>query len=107
MPPRWSLAGGLLALACLAGAALYLSGRPVHASSAPFTGTWLPHAGPGTPPALAVAALVVRYGPRLAAGLGWRRLLAAAYASSAAWILSLALVDGWQRGIVHTVLATR
>jgi len=90
---------GLVALATAAGAGLYLAGHPVHASSAPFTGRWLPHVGPGTPIALATAVLVVWQGPRLAAALPWRRLLAAAYPASAAWILSLALVDGWQRGL--------
>ncbi|MEU4243651.1 hypothetical protein [Actinoplanes sp. NPDC026619] len=90
---------GLVALACLAGAALYLAGHPVHATSAPFTGNWLPHLGPGTPLALGVAAVVVWQGSRLAAVLPWRRLLATAYVSAAAWIFSLALVDGWQRGL--------
>ncbi|MCO8274045.1 hypothetical protein M1L60_25935 [Actinoplanes sp. TRM 88003] len=90
---------GLIALAAVAGAALYLAGRPVHASSAPFTGRWLPHLGPGTPLALAVATAVVAYGPRLAAALPWRRLLAVGYATSAAWIVALALVDGWSRGL--------
>ena len=90
---------GLLALACIVGAALSLAGRPVHASSAPFTAHWLPHIGPGTPLALAVAALVVWRGPQLAARLSWRRMLAAGYASAIAWILSLALVDSWQRGL--------
>ncbi len=50
---------GLIALAAVTGGLLYRAGRPVHASSAPFTGVWLPHAGPGTPLVLAVAALVV------------------------------------------------
>jgi hypothetical protein len=90
---------GLIALAAVVGGGLYLAGRPVHASSAPFTGVWRPHAGPGTPLALAVAVLVIRFGPRLAASLSWRRLLAAGYTSAVAWILSLALIDGWHRGI--------
>jgi methylthioxylose transferase len=89
----------LVVLACVVGAVLYLAGRPVHASSAPFTGTLVPHLGPGTPLALIVAVLVVWHGPRLAAGLAWRRLLAAGYAAAVAWILALALVDGWHRGL--------
>ncbi|AGZ42971.1 hypothetical protein [Actinoplanes friuliensis] len=90
---------GLLALAMVAGALLYLAGRPVHATSAPFTGVWRPHFGIGTPMALAVAGLVVWQGFRLAATLSWRRLLLAAYGGAVAWIFSLALVDGWHRGI--------
>lgn len=92
-------AAGLLALTSLAGALLWLAGRPVHATAAPFTAHWLPHAGPGTPAALALAALVVLYGRRIAETLPWRGLLAATYTASAAWILSLALVDGWRRGV--------
>jgi hypothetical protein len=60
---------------------------------------WLPHVGPGTPLALVVAVGVVRYGPGLAARLPWSRLLPAAVAVSGGWIVSLALVDGWRRGV--------
>lgn len=89
---------GLIALACAVGGVLYLNGRPVHASSAPFTAHWLPHVGPGTPVAIAVAALTIFYGDRLTARLPWRSLLATGYATAVAWIVSLALVDGWHRG---------
>lgn len=90
---------GLMMLAIAVGAACYLAGRPVHASSAPFTAIWLPHVGPGTPLALAVAVLVGWHGPRLAGVMSWRRLMLAGYAASVGWIVSLALVDGWQRGL--------
>ncbi|MFI5494465.1 hypothetical protein [Actinoplanes sp. NPDC051859] len=90
---------GLIALAAVVGAVLYLLGDPVRATSAPFTAQWLPHVGPGTPLAIAVAALVVWHGPRLTNVLRWRWLMLAAYATAVAWILSLALVDGWQRGL--------
>lgn len=91
---------GLIALASLVGTALYLAGHPVRATSAPFTALWLPHVGPGTPLAVAVAGMVVWRGPRLASVLSWRRLMVASYGTALAWILSLALVDGWQRGLV-------
>jgi hypothetical protein len=42
---------------------------------------------------------VVWRGPDLAARLPWRRLLGLSYLTATAWILALALVDGWQRGI--------
>ncbi|MET8148641.1 hypothetical protein ACIBSW_35415 [Actinoplanes sp. NPDC049668] len=90
---------GLIALAAVVGAALYLAGHPMRATSAPFTAVWLPHAGPGTPLALTVAGLVVWHGQRLASVLSWRRLMVAGYGTAAAWILSLALADGWQRGL--------
>ena len=48
---------------------------------------------------MTVAGLVVWHGRRLAARLPWRRLLAAGYGTAVAWTLSLALVDGWQRGL--------
>ncbi|MEW2625453.1 hypothetical protein [Streptomyces sp. NPDC048106] len=65
----------------------------------PLLAEWDPHLGPGTPAVLFLAAAGVAYGPALAARLPWRGLLAAAWASALAWIVCLALVDGWQRGI--------
>ncbi|MEV7286340.1 hypothetical protein AB0O01_17490 [Streptomyces sp. NPDC093252] len=65
----------------------------------PLLASWGPHLGPGTPAAVLIAAAAVVYGPGLAARLRWRALLAVAWASSLAWIVSLALIDGWQRGI--------
>ncbi|MEY9995115.1 hypothetical protein ABIE67_007147 [Streptomyces sp. V4I8] len=65
----------------------------------PLLADWGPHAGPGTPAALAVAAAVVAYGPSVAARLRWRPLLLATWGAGLAWTWSLALVDGWHRGI--------
>lgn len=65
-----------------------------------------PHTGPGTPLAVLLAVAVVAWGPALAERLRWRALLALAYLTSLAWILALALVDGWRHGVVHR-LATR
>ncbi|MFD9848544.1 hypothetical protein [Streptomyces parvus] len=65
----------------------------------PFLASWDPHLGPGTPAALTMAVLVVAYGPSLAARLPWRGLLAAAWAGSMAWVFSMALIDGWYRGV--------
>ncbi|MDK1476813.1 hypothetical protein QNO07_26000 [Streptomyces sp. 549] len=67
----------------------------------PLYAYWEPHVGPGTPAALVVAALVVVYGPTAARRLGWRRLLWASWGVSAAWIWSLALIDGWYRGVTR------
>ncbi|MFI6123932.1 hypothetical protein ACIBCU_29945 [Streptomyces sp. NPDC051064] len=72
----------------------------------PLLASWDPHLGPGTPAAVAVAVAVVAYGPRLAAGLPWRRLLLTCWAGSVAWILSLALIEGWYRGVARR-LTTR
>ncbi|MET7869744.1 hypothetical protein [Streptomyces cyaneofuscatus] len=65
----------------------------------PLLASWDPHLGPGTPAALTLAVLVVAYGPPLAARLPWRGLLAAAWAGSTAWVFSMALIDGWYRGV--------
>ncbi|WP_329223938.1 hypothetical protein OG352_23855 [Streptomyces sp. NBC_01485] len=65
----------------------------------PLLGSWGPHVGPGTPAAVLLAAATVAYGPALAARLSWRALLATAWGASTAWILSLALIDGWQQGV--------
>ncbi|WP_314220810.1 hypothetical protein [Streptomyces zaehneri] len=65
----------------------------------PLLGSWGPHLGPGTPVAVVLAVATVAYGPALAARLPWRALLAAAWGAATAWILSLALIDGWQRGV--------
>src|SRR6266536_4759246 len=90
---------GLVAAAVLAGALLNHWRVPVHADAAPLYATWLPHAGPGTPVAVGLAVLVVHHGYRWAGELPWRRLLLLTYLGSVAWTLSLALVDGWTRGL--------
>ncbi|MFE3195982.1 hypothetical protein ACFXHA_43770 [Nocardia sp. NPDC059240] len=70
----------------------------LYAGAAPIFGGWLPHVGWGTVPAVAIAAAVVRFGPDLARRLSFGRLLAATWATAAAWAFALAMVDGWQRG---------
>ncbi|MFD9391666.1 hypothetical protein ACFWBB_13325 [Streptomyces sp. NPDC060000] len=65
----------------------------------PLLGSWSPHVGPGTPASVVAATVTVVYGPTLAARLSWRALLAASWGTATAWILSLALIDGRQRGI--------
>lgn len=72
----------------------------------PLLGSWGPHVGPGTPAAVLLAAATVGYGPGLAARLPWRALLAASWATALAWIFSLALIDGPQRGVADR-LTTR
>ncbi|MFJ3667107.1 hypothetical protein ACIPSE_11680 [Streptomyces sp. NPDC090106] len=90
--------------------AAVLIGRPLQdrllVGWPPLLAVWDPHVGPGTPAAVLVAAAVVAYGPALADRLSWRALLATAWGASTAWILSLALVDGWHRGVAEQ-LTTR
>ncbi|WP_411572789.1 hypothetical protein [Streptomyces pluripotens] len=65
----------------------------------PVLAEWDPHLGPGTPAALSTALATVAYGPALAGRLPWRAMLAGAWATALAWIVSLALIDGWHQGI--------
>ncbi|MFI1964296.1 hypothetical protein ACH429_09265 [Streptomyces pathocidini] len=99
-------AAALLLAAVLVGRALEHADGSLHVGWPPLYAWWEPHLGPGTPAALAVAAAVIAYGPGLAVRLPWRALVFGAWAASLAWILSLALVDGWYRGIARR-LTTR
>ncbi|MEV6108194.1 hypothetical protein AB0M28_26310 [Streptomyces sp. NPDC051940] len=98
-----ALAGlALFALAAVVGAALMAGGDGVHPlllDWPPLLARWSPHTGPGTAAAALVGFAVVVYGPAPAARLGWRALLAAVWAASLAWLWSLALIDGWDRGV--------
>ncbi|MEU5038716.1 hypothetical protein AB0G48_31760 [Streptomyces rubiginosohelvolus] len=89
----------LVAAAVLIGRVIQDRDQTLFAQWPPFLASWDPHLGPGTPAALTMAVLVVAYGPWLAARLPWRGLLAAAWAGSTAWVFSMALIDGWYRGV--------
>ncbi|MFG1809609.1 hypothetical protein [Streptomyces sp. NPDC049040] len=96
----------LIGAACLIGAAIERSDATLHVPWPPLQAFWLPHWGPGTPAAAVVGAACVGYGPRLAARLPWRPLLLATWAAAMAWTWSLALVDGWQRGVAGRLTTT-
>ena len=70
-------------------------GSAALAGKGPLYAAPLPHVGPGTPAAIAVAIAVLARGPQLAQQWPWPRLLVAGYATAVAWTLSLAMVDGW------------
>lgn len=89
-------AAALVASAAVVG--VLLGGERTFAGAPPLFAGWFPHVGIGTPLAVLVAVLVVVWGPSLAGRLSWRAALAAGYATAVAWIVSLALVDGWKRG---------
>ncbi|MFF5532573.1 hypothetical protein ACFY71_08830 [Streptomyces cinerochromogenes] len=89
----------LVLVAVLVGRHIQDTRRTLFVHWPPLFADWDPHVGPGTPAAVLVAGAVVAYGPSVAARLGWRRLLLAAWAAALAWTWSLALVDGWQRGV--------
>ncbi len=73
----------------------------LYAGAAPIFGNWLPHAGWGTVPAVALAIVVVAQGPTLARRLSWRPLLAVSWAGALGWAFALAMVDGWERGFAR------
>ncbi|MCZ4512014.1 hypothetical protein O3Q52_28315 [Streptomyces sp. ActVer] len=89
----------LVVAAALVGTAIEREDGTLHVGWPPLYANWGPHVGPGTLAALVVAVGVVAYGPRVAARLPWRALLGAAWCTAMAWTWSLALIDGWQRGV--------
>ncbi|MPY86181.1 MAG: hypothetical protein GEV00_23800, partial [Actinophytocola sp.] len=97
-----SFAVALVTAAALVG--VYLnqldSGVVLWAPAAPLYGHWDPQIGASSALAVLLAILVVAVGPALAARLRWPFALAAAYAGAVAWTLSLAAIDGWDRGFV-------
>ncbi|WP_248505593.1 hypothetical protein [Streptomyces sp. D2-8] len=102
-------AGGaalLVTASVLAGRHIQETSRTLFVDWPPLLASWGPHLGPGTPAAVLVAIVIVTHGPALAARLPWRALLTAAWGAAMAWIFSLALVDGWDRGIARK-LTTR
>ncbi|WP_405880871.1 hypothetical protein OG747_21095 [Streptomyces sp. NBC_01384] len=102
-----ALAGALLVTAAaLVGTAIERRAHTLYVRWPPVFAQWEPHVGLGTPAALVVAVAVVAYGPPLAARLPWRALLWAAWGTATAWTFSLALVDGWQRGIAGRLTTT-
>ncbi|RKN30540.1 hypothetical protein [Micromonospora musae] len=89
------------------GVGLVLNRRDVglYADAAPLYAKWQPHLGWGTPAALLIAVAVLGWGVRWARTARWGALLAAGWASSVAWTLSLALVDGWSAGLTRRLTA--
>ncbi|KOV77241.1 membrane protein [Streptomyces sp. NRRL WC-3723] len=94
-----SAAALLVLVAVLVGRHIQDTRRTLFVHWPPLFADWDPHVGPGTPSAVLVAVAVVAYGPAVAARLPWRGLLPAAWAAALAWTWSLALIDGWQRGV--------
>lgn len=89
----------LVALAAVVGTAIERADRSLFVDWPPLYAEWLPHVGPGTLPALATAAAVVWFGPRIAERLPWARLVGSGWLAAVAWTGSLALIDGWERGV--------
>jgi methylthioxylose transferase len=101
------VAGLVVVAAAVVGRALLAAGVDIFLPFPPLLAEWLPHVGPGTPVAVAVAALVVTQGPALAQRLRWGALLAAGYGAAVVWTAALALVDGWERGVVERLTSSQ
>ncbi|MEV2278158.1 hypothetical protein AB0I72_21490 [Nocardiopsis sp. NPDC049922] len=86
----------LVVLAVTVGRAIERADASLYVGWPPLYASWDPHSGPGSVPALALAAVVVACGPSVARILPWRRLPLVVWAAAALWTLSLALVDGWR-----------
>ncbi|OPG10747.1 hypothetical protein B1R27_01500 [Streptomyces sp. GKU 895] len=95
----------LVTAAVLVGRHIQDTRHTLFVSWPPLFANWDPHLGPGTPAAVLVAAATIAYRPALAAG-SLAALLPAAWGTATAWIFSLALIDGWHRGIARR-LTTR
>ncbi|MGN9811329.1 hypothetical protein ACTMSW_18445 [Micromonospora sp. BQ11] len=91
----------LVGAAVAVGAVLNARGVRLHADAAPLFATWGPHVGGGTPAALLVALAVLGPGLAWARTAGWVPLLGAAWVTSVAWTLALALVDGASTGLTE------
>ncbi|MBV7669701.1 hypothetical protein STHAL_09415 [Streptomyces halstedii] len=91
----------LVVVAVVVGRAVQDANGSLQVHWPPLLASWDPHVGPGTPAAVAVAVAVLAYGPGLAARTPWRRLLLGAWAAALGWIFSLALIDGWDRGVAR------
>lgn len=99
MPLVLTLLAGPLVVAAAVAIPLW-TGWDVHTRNsapdglAPWHGWWEPHLGPGTLPAILLAVLAVWGGRNAADRWSWRSLTIGSWLASAAWLLSLALVDG-------------
>jgi hypothetical protein len=69
---------------------------------APLAGWVEPRVGPGTPLAILLGLVAIRFAPRAAARPSWPALLLTTYAVTLGWTLALALVDG-RSGLTHEI----
>jgi methylthioxylose transferase len=93
----------LIAAAAVVGAELNRREVPMVLPRPPLVAFWHPHVGWGTP----LVVLCVLFGlglQQVAAQLPWRRLLLTGWMLSLAWMCSLTLVDGLQRGWIDVLL---
>lgn len=93
----------LIIVAAVVGYEMNRHGLPIVLPRPPLLAFWHPHVGWGTPLAILSLLLGLRL-QHLVALLSWRRLLLAGWLLNLAWMCSLALVDGVQRGWIDVLL---
>ena len=98
-----AVALALIAVAAVVGHEMNRRGLPIVLPRPPLLAFWHPHLGWGTPLAILSVLLGVRL-QQVAAVLPWRRLLLAGWLLNLAWMCSLTLVDGLQRGWIDVLL---
>lgn len=109
--PRWRrgdlvalvAALALITIAAVVGYQMNRRGVPIVLPRPPLLAFWHPHIGWGTPLAILCVLLGLRL-QRLAAVLPWQRLLLTGWLLNLAWMCSLPLVDGLQRGWIDVLL---
>src|ERR1700759_3023939 len=86
---------------------IHASARRIHdfADTAPIFGWWNAHIGWGTGPAIAIGVAAVLWGQAIAAWLRWRALPWVTWLTACGWAFSLAMIDGWNRGFAHRLVA--
>ncbi len=85
--------GALIVVALVWGRALVLSHHHLDLGAPPFWSPFRLHPSLRLVPALAVAGIVIRYGPAASRRLTWRSLMGATAVATAAWAVALAYVD--------------
>ncbi len=96
----------LVATASIVGYLLLARGVPLSLQSPPLLARFVPHVGIGTPFAIGLALIGIRYAPRCVERLPWHRSAPLAAVTAMAWTASLALVDGWHAGWADRLTGT-
>ncbi|MEO6117355.1 MAG: hypothetical protein ABIP33_13310 [Pseudolysinimonas sp.] len=100
--PAWGVIVAVLLIAAAVAVPALTRWGVFAGSFPPLHATWDPRIGPGTIPTLTLAVLTIRFAADLARRLRWGVLLLVVVVASAAWMISLALVDGL--GGIGTIL---
>jgi methylthioxylose transferase len=96
-----AVALAVIILAAIVGHEMNRRGLPIVLPRPPLLAFWHPHLGWGTP--LAVLCVILGLRLQQMVGLSWCRLLLTGWLMNLAWLCSLTLVDGLQRGWIDVL----